>query len=229
MNTYSELDEEFGVTHVWNNAIIKESIVTHRDIKVEMVERPKWGLTCYMDNCIQSCLSDERIYHEALVHPVMSFNIKNVCIVGGGEGATAREVLKWPVEKVDMYEWDKDVVELFKKYPEWSQGAWDDPRLNVIHEDIFEVTVNKKYDALIIDLFEPSEKWEKLILKLSQWSSNIVMYAGMNTNTDPPYKKLMNMIQKLHDQWRGIPVNDIIVKKIYVPSFLGEAVFLIVK
>jgi hypothetical protein len=27
MNTYSELDEEFGVTHVWNNAIIKESIV----------------------------------------------------------------------------------------------------------------------------------------------------------------------------------------------------------
>ena len=55
------------------------------------------------------------------------------------------------------------------------------------------------------------------------------MYAGMNTNTDPPYKKLMNMIQKLHDQWRGIPVNDIIVKKIYVPSFLGEAVFLVVK
>jgi len=228
MDTYNETVDEFGVTHIWHNATIKESIVTHRGTKVEMVERPKWGLTCYMDNSIQSCLSDERIYHEALVHPIMSFNIKNVCIVGGGEGATAREVLKWPVEKVDMYEWDKDVVELFKKYPEWSQGAWDDPRLNVIQEDIFEVSVHKKYDALIIDLFEPSEKWEELIKKLSQWSNNIVMYAGMNS-ADPPYKKLMNMIQKLYDQWRGIPVNDIIVKKTYVPSFLGEAVFLVVK
>ena len=158
----------------------------------------------------------------------MSFNIKNVCIIGGGEGATAREVLKWPVEKVDMYEWDKDVVELFKKYPEWSQGAWDDPRLNVIHEDIFEVNVNKKYDALIIDLFEPSEKWSELIKKLSLWSNNIIMYAGMNC-IDPPYKKLINMIQKLYDEWRGIPIQDVIVKKIYVPSFLGEAVFLVVK
>ena len=228
MNTYNETDEEFGVTYTWHNATITESFVTHRGTKVEMVERPKWGLTCYMDNSIQSCLSDEQIYHEALVHPVMSFNIKNVCIIGGGEGATAREVLKWPVEKVDMYEWDKDVVELFKKYPEWSQGAWDDPRLNVIHEDIFEVNVNKKYDALIIDLFEPSEKWSELIKKLSLWSNNIIMYAGMNC-IDPPYKKLINMIQKLYDEWRGIPIQDVIVKKIYVPSFLGEAVFLVVK
>ena len=228
MNTYNETDEEFGVTYTWHNATIKECIVTHRGTKVEMVERPKWGLACYMDNYIQSCLSDEQIYHEALVHPVMSFNIKNVCIIGGGEGATAREVLKWPVENVDMYEWDKDVVELFKKYPEWSQGAWDDTRLNVIHEDIFEVNVNKKYDALIIDLFEPSEKWTELIKKLSRWSNNIIMYAGMDC-IDPPYKKLINMIQKLYDEWRGIPIQDVIVKKIYVPSFLGEAVFLVVK
>jgi spermidine synthase len=61
-------------------------------------------------------------------------------IIGGGEGATAREVLKWPdVEQVDMYEWDKDVVSLFStKYPQWAKGAWENPKLSIHYEDIFE-------------------------------------------------------------------------------------------
>ena len=78
---YSEEVKDFGVTYVWHDAIIKESIITHRGTKVEMVERPNWGLACYMDNCIQSCLLDEKIYHEALVTPVMYSLIKNVLIL----------------------------------------------------------------------------------------------------------------------------------------------------
>ena len=59
--------QEFGVTNQWHNVVIKDSIITHRGTKVEMIERPKWGLACYMDNSIQSALIDERIYHESLV------------------------------------------------------------------------------------------------------------------------------------------------------------------
>lgn len=221
---YSEVVPEFGVTYLWHNAIIKESIITHRGTKVEMVERPNWGLACYMDNCIQSCLLDEKIYHEALVTPVMSNSIKKVLIIGGGEGATAREVLKWPVEKVDMIEWDRDVVELFKKYPQWSQGAWDDPRLTVIHEDIFKVQFTEKYDAIIIDLFEPDDKMNTFIKNMN-WTSQIIIYAGMNTIVEQPYKKLMNAIE--YDSWRGIPLGpNIKTYKIYIPSFSGECVFL---
>jgi len=51
------------------------------------------------------------------------------------------------------------------------------------------------------------------------------MYAGMNTIVEQPYKKLMSAIE--YDSWRGIPIKDVIVKKIYIPSFMGEAVFLI--
>ena len=225
---YSEEVKDFGVTYVWHDAIIKESIITHRGTKVEMVERPNWGLACYMDNCIQSCLLDEKIYHEALVTPVMYSLIKNVLIIGGGEGATAREVLRWPVEKVDMYEWDKDVVELFKKYPEWSQGAWDDPRLHLFHEDIFKVELSEKYDVIIIDLFEPDEKMNEFIKKIMSWTNgSIIMYAGMNTIVNQPYKKLMNTIQTLSDSWRGILLGPTIkTYKIYIPSFSGECVFL---
>ena len=109
---------ELGVTYQWNNATIVDSIHTKRDTHVEMVERPNWGVACYMNNAIQSCELDEAIYHEALVHPAMAcvYQPKRVMIIGGGEGATAREVLKWPtVEQVDMYEWDQEVVQLFQR------------------------------------------------------------------------------------------------------------------
>ena len=101
--------DEFGVEHRWKNTQLLDSTMTDRGTLVEMVYRPHWGVACYMDNAIQSCEVDEHIYHESLVHPVMSSSgdKKHAMIIGGGEGATAREVLKWSVEKVDMFEWDK--------------------------------------------------------------------------------------------------------------------------
>jgi spermidine synthase len=249
---YEDTIQEFGVAHNWHNALIKDSIETSRGTKVEMVERPQWGLACYMDNSIQSALIDEKIYHEALVHPVMSSvqEKKRVMIIGGGEGATAREVLKWPdVEKVDMFEWDRDVVELFRnKYPQWAKGAWDDPRLMIIYSDIFETikTPPKKsdrYDVIIIDLFEPCEEnvyqWKTLLKNLHNWvtvNGSIVMYAGMRNILvkEQPYQKLMHIIQYI-ETWHGIPVHDlslnkeIVPYKVYIPSFSGESTFLLLK
>jgi predicted membrane-bound spermidine synthase len=247
---YEDTIQEFGVAHNWHNASIKDSIVTARWTKVEMVERPQWGLACYMDNSIQSALIDEKIYHEALVHPVMSSVPirKRVMIIGGGEGATAREVLKWPgVEQVDMFEWDEGVVELFKtKYPQWAKGAWDDPRLVINYSDIFEVIKTSpvnKYDVVIIDLFEPcddnKEQWLLLLENLSNWvtsQGSIVMYAGMRNILvkEQPYQKLVKTIQSM-DMWRGIPVHDLSLNKeiipyrVYIPSFSGESMFLLLK
>jgi spermidine synthase len=246
--------QEFGVTNVWNDVTIKDSITTHRGTKVEIVERPKWGLACYMDNSIQSALIDEKIYHEALVHPVMtSVNIKEckrVMIIGGGEGATAREVLKWQnVETVDMYEWDEDVVRLFKeKYPQWAKGAWNDPRLKLHYHDIFKVITSPprnedKYDVIIIDLFEPCEEnkqlWITLIKSLHKWITNngsIVMYAGMRNilEKEQPYQKLINMIEYTevapNYTIRDLSLyKEIIPYRVWIPSFSGESMFILLK
>lgn len=246
-------NDEFGVSHIWADAAVKDSIITHRGTKVDMIERPKWGLACYMDNSIQSALIDERIYHESLVHPAMMSVYKpaRVMIIGGGEGATAREVLKWPsVEHVDMYEWDRDVVQLFReKYPQWAQGAWNDPRLRVHAVDIFEAVKTppsrySTYDVIIVDLFEPTDenkdKWTTLIKNLRNWLSingSIVMYAGMRNILAPqqPYNKLIDMIQ-FKEISPGHMVRDslyfdkaIIPYRVYVPSFSGESMFLLLK
>ena len=240
MSIYTDRTWE-GVTYAWQNATILDSINTHRGTRVEMIQRPKWGIACYMDNAIQSCEIDEALYHESLVHPVMS-SIScptRVMIIGGGEGATAREVLKYPtVECVDMYEWDKDVVQLFQsKYPQWAKGAWDDPRLRLYHDDIFK-TIEEypvgQYDIVIIDLFDPTaetrDAWKHLLNHIHKWvrtGGSVVMYAGIRerTSSEQPYEMLASMMNMSNDSI--LYQNHIIPYRVFIPSFLGESTFLL--
>ena len=95
----------------------------------------------FLDGVMQSRWAGETAYHEALVHPAMFAhpNPKRVAIVGGGEGATLREVLKHEtVEKAFMVEIDEQMVMVSREHlPSWSdcselQGSskwcFDDPR-----------------------------------------------------------------------------------------------------
>lgn len=250
---------ELGVEYHWRNAKIHKTLLTERGTVVEMVERPKWGMACYMNGEIQSCHFDEKIYHESLVHPAMvsTFNPRRVLIVGGGEGATAREVLKWrSVECVDMYEWDQEVVELFRtSYPEWGKGVWDDSRLMIHYENIFDVIDQgplNRYDVIIVDLFEPNYNVEQvmdndmwvLFHKLAfYWLSpygSMTMYSGIRNHfadTSPSMKlrdpSILNYLTE--NRYR---INDMIVEldrkeiksyKVFIPSYSGEAMFLLLK
>ncbi len=60
----------------------------------------------FLNGWLQSIEHDEHIYHEFLVHP--AFNLSNsdcqsVLIIGGGEGALLREVLKYQSVKKSYY------------------------------------------------------------------------------------------------------------------------------
>src|SRR5262249_60074794 len=73
--------------------------------KIEIVEFTDFGKALLLDGALQSVEDDEYIYHEALVQPAMCLhaNPRRVIIIGGGEGACAREVLSHPcVEQVVM-------------------------------------------------------------------------------------------------------------------------------
>lgn len=63
-----------------------------------------------LDGKAQSAEADEWVYHELLVHPAMLLHPapRRVFIAGGGEGATAREVLRHRcVERVVMVDIDQ--------------------------------------------------------------------------------------------------------------------------
>lgn len=78
-----------------------------------------------MGGTLQSRRLGDAAYHEALVHPGLFShpNPKRVAIIGGGEGATLREILKHDtVEKVVMIDIDSMIVEISKEFlPGWNK------------------------------------------------------------------------------------------------------------
>ena len=129
-----------------------------------IVETGVYGKALVLDGKWQSCTGDEFLYHEPLVHPAMiaQQGPKKVLVLGGGEGATIREVLRWnTVEKVVMVDIDGDVVEACKEHlPEMHQNAFDDPRAEVIIADALNLldTTEEQWDIIISDLSDPIEE-----------------------------------------------------------------------
>jgi spermidine synthase len=121
------------------------------------------GVCIALNGDIQSCESDEAIYHEALVHPAMLLhaNPRRVLIMGGGEGATAREALRHnATEKVVMVDIDREFVDLCRRHvPHWSAGAFTDPRLTIHYQDINTYLENcrERFDVAIGDLVDAPE------------------------------------------------------------------------
>ena len=131
---------------------------------VMIVDGACFGKSLVLDGKTQSTEVDEFVYHEALVHPGMIAhpNPLDVFVAGGGEGATAREVLSYrSVTKVVMVDIDREVVELCRKFlPNHHRGAFDDPRLELHHADAFEFLedTQDRFDVVVIDVPDPLEQ-----------------------------------------------------------------------
>jgi spermidine synthase len=131
---------------------------------LDILELGSYGKALVLDGKVQSCLLDEFIYHETLVHPAMLAHPapKRVFIVGGGEGATLREVLRHPsVERALMVDIDEEVVTRCKELlPEWHKGSFDDPRAEVRFLDArrYLEETEERFDVIIIDISEPVEE-----------------------------------------------------------------------
>ncbi|MFU1924427.1 hypothetical protein ACM6PT_45715, partial [Klebsiella pneumoniae] len=78
---------------------------------------------------------------------------RDVLIIGGGEGATLREVLSHAsVRRAVMVDLDRELVELCREHLfQWHQGAFDDPRLNLVIDDgmRFVATTQERFDVII--------------------------------------------------------------------------------
>jgi spermidine synthase len=117
-----------------------------------------YGKILFLDGASQSAQRDEHIYHEALIHPalLMHRNPRDVLILGGGEGASLREVLRHKsVCNGVMVDIDGELVQQCRKLlPEWSAGAYEDPRSTLIVADGKSWIEHNdyKFDVIIMDL-----------------------------------------------------------------------------
>ena len=130
---------------------------------VEILDGGAFGRSLVLDGKTQSTEVDEFVYHEALVQPSMIAHPgpRSVFVAGGGEGATVRQALSHgTVERVVMVDIDRKVVELCKRFlPNHHRGAFDDPRLELRHEDAFRhlQQSSERFDVAIIDVPDPME------------------------------------------------------------------------
>ena len=131
--------------------------------QVSLIETSPFGRTLVLDGKTQSAEADEFIYHEALVQPAMTAHAepRRIFIAGGGEGATAREVLRCPTtEVVHMVDLDAEVVALCRQHlPNHHAGAFDDPRLHLHIDDALSYLehTDERFDVIIIDVPDPLE------------------------------------------------------------------------
>ncbi len=137
----------------------------------EIFRSSLFGLVLVLDDRVQSASRDEFIYHEALVQPVMVAHPhpRRVMIMGGGEGATLREVLRHrTVEQAVMVDIDAELVEVCRQWlPSFHQGSFDDPRMRLVVADARTWLAGQPdgaFDVIVVDLPEPLEEGPALKL-----------------------------------------------------------------
>lgn len=136
-----------------------ESKTAHQHLMI--FHNAHFGRVMVLDGIVQTTERDEFIYHEMLAHvPIISHgNAKRVLIIGGGDGGIVREVAKHQnVEYIAQVEIDQAVIDMAKQYlPKHSDGAFDDPRLQIFIDDgsHFVANCQDQFDVIISDCTDP--------------------------------------------------------------------------
>ena len=128
---------------------------------VDIVDTEEFGRALALEDAWMTSERDEAHYHEMIVHPALTTapRIGRVLVIGGGDGGTIREVLRYPeVEHVTMVELDKLVVDACKEHLTSFGVPWNDPRLSLRYEDGIAYLANyaaEPYDVILIDGSDP--------------------------------------------------------------------------
>ncbi|AFV11210.1 spermidine synthase SpeE [Thermacetogenium phaeum DSM 12270] len=128
--------------------------------EIAVLDTEQYGRMLVLNGMVQLTIGDEFIYHEMLAHvPLHSHPApRHVLIVGGGDGGTAREVLRHPqVEKVTLVEIDRRVVDVSRHFLPEVSCSFDDQRMEVLFEDGVTYLLGRQaeYDIILVDAPEP--------------------------------------------------------------------------
>ncbi|MCD6340807.1 MAG: polyamine aminopropyltransferase [Desulfurococcales archaeon] len=216
--------------------------------EVQIIELEEYGRALILDGYIQSAEADEFIYHESLVHPVMvtHSNPSRVLIIGGGEGATLREVLKHScVKEAVMVDIDGELVEFARKYLDFMhQGAFYDPRAKIVIDDGKRYVArcdSSIFDVVIIDLTDPysseiakslyTKEFYAEVKRILKSDGIMVTQAGNSFFYSDVYLYVLNNIKSVfpivREYWQWVPsfgyaCNFIIGSLKYDPAAVSE-------
>lgn len=127
---------------------------------VDVVDTFELGRMLLNDGLVMVTEKDEFIYHDMITHvPMFAHpNPKKVLVIGGGDGGTAREVLRHQsVEKCVMVEIDEMVVNASREFIPITSSELDNPKLELIIGDgvKYAKETSEKFDVILVDSTDP--------------------------------------------------------------------------
>lgn len=157
MQFLETLHEEYGQLFSVDRVVYREK-TEHQYLVI--FENSIFGRVLALDGAIQTTERDNHIYHEMMVHvPILAHGAaRNVLIIGGGDGGCLRETVRHSVDAICMVDLDRKVIDISKEYlPSLSDGAFDDPRLDLVIDDgnAFVNQTDRRFDVIIVDSTDP--------------------------------------------------------------------------
>ncbi len=129
--------------------------------QVRVLESYSHGKFLAINNMVMCTERDEFHYHEMIAHPALQIHgkAKKVLVIGGGDGGTVREVLRYPdLEKVVMVEIDEAVVRASREHLPTLSSAFDHPKLDLKIADgiqFVKEAASESFDLVIVDGSDP--------------------------------------------------------------------------
>ncbi|MFH1010429.1 MAG: polyamine aminopropyltransferase [bacterium] len=129
--------------------------------KIDVIETEAFGRMLLLDGHVMFSERDEFVYHEMMVHPPMQANpdAQRVCVVGGGDGGTVRELIKYPqLKSIVLCEIDEEVIRVCKEFFPKMTASLSDPRVTVTIEDAVDYISRQsgEYDIIVGDTMDPT-------------------------------------------------------------------------
>ena len=128
---------------------------------VEVHDSVPFGKLFRLDGHFMTSERDEFFYHENMIHvPGLAHpGPERALIVGGGDGGSAEELLKYPsMRSVTIAEIDNTVIDISREHLQAvHRGALDDPRVTIRIGDGFRFVMDTRdaFDLIVLDLTDP--------------------------------------------------------------------------
>jgi spermidine synthase len=110
--------------------------------QVDILDTVEFGRILTLDGLMMVNQKDEFVYHDMIVHVAMASNpdIKNVLVIGGGDGGTVRELTRYDsITHIDMVEIDKLVVDSCLEFIPQTSCKLKEERVSLFFQDGLEI------------------------------------------------------------------------------------------
>lgn len=194
--------------------------------RIDILKTTEFGKVLVLDGELMITQKDEFIYHEMITHVPMAVhpNVKDVLVIGAGDGGTIRELVKYDtIETIDMVEIDKQVTNMCKEYFKETSCKLDDPRVHMYFEESLRFVRMEKdqYDLIIVDSADPYGPAEGLFTREFYGNCFKALHDDgilINQHESPYYSEHSRTVQKAHKHIQQVfPYST--VYQCHIPSY----------